>query len=85
MANFKIDSLNLSKSKEIELNEDEKIDRILKDVALKNPNNAFVIFKKEEMMLFKANIDSKFILSEISKKIAEKWKKLKDEEKKNMK
>ena len=73
----------LNKSKEEELMEDEKIDRILKDITLKRPHSAYAIFLSNEIESIKAkNKDQKIVLKEINPIIIEKWHNLKEEEKK---
>ena len=72
----------LNKSKEEELMEDEKIDRILKDVTLKNPCRPFQLFYSNEIESIKAkNKDQKIVLKEINPIIIEKWHNIKEEEK----
>ena len=73
----------LKKSKEEELMEDEKIDKILKDITLKKPRSAYSLFCSDEIKLIKAkNKDQKIVLTEILPIFFEKWHNLKEEEKK---
>ena len=71
------------KSKEEELNEDEKIDKILKDITLKKPRSPYTLFVLNEIELIKAkNKDQKFVFTEMIPIISEKWNIIKEEEKK---
>ena len=71
------------KSKEEELNEDEKIDKILKDITLKNPRSPYTLFVLNEIELIKAkNKDPKFVFTEMNPILSEKWNNIKEEEKK---
>lgn len=83
MENAYINILNLNKSKEVELDEDERIDKILKDVTLKRPISSYNYFYKEQYKLIKATTkDYKIRYSEIQKYLVKKWNRLKDKEKK---
>ena len=71
------------KSKEEELNDDEKIDKILKDITLKNPRLPYTLFVLNEIESIKAkDKDQKIVISEMNLIISEKWKNIKEEEKK---
>ena len=71
------------KTKEAELISDEKIDQIMKDITLKRPRNPFTQFVLNEVEQIKSkNKDIKLEIKELVPSCAEKWKKLKDAEKK---
>ena len=71
------------KTKEAELISDEKIDQIMKDITLKRPRNPFTQFVLNEVEQIKSkNKDIKLEIKELTPSCAEKWKKLKDAEKK---
>ena len=85
MINNKRKTPYVNKSKEEELMEDEKIDRILKDITLRKPTKPFTLFLSKEIESIKAkNKDQniQILFGEISSIIAEKWHNLKEEEKK---
>lgn len=72
---------NPKKSKEIQLLNDEKIDEIIKDITLKRPRNAYTQFVLNEVDQLKSkNKDKKIVIQELSSICGEKWKKLKDSE-----
>ena len=72
---------NLSKVSTLE--EEEKIDQIMKDITLKRPRNAYTQFVLKEYEQHKLkNDDAKIVLKEFSISCAEKWKKLSSDEKK---
>ena len=71
------------KSKEAELISDEKIDQIMKDITLKRPRNPYTQFVLSEVEQIKSkNKDLKIDFKELTSSCAEKWKKLKEAEKK---
>ena len=71
------------KSKEPELISDEKIDQIMKDITLKKPRNPFTQFVLNEVEQIRSkNKGTKINIKELAPSCAEKWKKLKDAEKK---
>ena len=71
------------RSKEFEQISDEKIDQIMKDITLKRPRNPYTQFVLNEVEQLKSkNKDIKIDLKELVSSCAEKWKKLKDAEKK---
>jgi hypothetical protein len=62
---------------------DEKIDQIMKDITLKRPRNPYTQFFLSEVASYKTkNKDAKIDLQEFGQTCAEKWKKMKDGEKK---
>lgn len=80
---------NKSKSKKSKENRnsqfdsDEKIDQIMKDITLKKPRNAYTQFVLNEVEIIKSkNKDTKIDIQDLSSTCAEKWKKMKDVEKK---
>ena len=75
-------SRNKSKSKKSIVSE-ERIDQIMKDITLKKPRNPYTQFMLNEIEQIKSkNKDKKIQIQELSSIFAEKWKKLKDAEKK---
>ena len=69
------------KSKDTPLS-DDKIDQLIKDITLKRPRNAYTQFVLTEVESIKSkNKDKKIDIKELSAVCAEKWKKLKDSEK----
>ena len=71
------------KSKQAELSSDEKIDQIMKDITLKRPRNPYTHFVLSEVDQIRSKDKNKKIsIQELSASCAEKWKKLKDNEKK---
>ena len=71
------------KSKQAQLDSDEKIDQIMKDITLKRPRNPYTHFVLSEVDQIKSkDKDKKITIQELSASCAEKWKKLKDNEKK---
>ena len=80
-------SKNKSKEKKLSnittLEDEEKIDQIMKDITLKRPRNAFTQFVLNESEKIKTkNKDAKINLQEFNAICAEKWKKLGSGEKK---
>ena len=80
-------SKNKSKEKKLSnittLEDEEKIDQIMKDIALKRPRNPFTQFVLNESDKIKTkNKDAKINLQELNSICAEKWKKLGSGEKK---
>ena len=68
------------------LEDEEKVDQIMKDITLKRPRNAYTQFVLNESEKIKSkNDDAKINLKEFSATCAEKWKTLGNAEKKNMK
>jgi len=62
---------------------DEKIDQIMKDITLKRPRNPFTQFVLSEVASYKTkNKDAKIDIQEFNQSCAEKWKKMKEGEKK---
>ena len=62
---------------------DEKIDQIMKDITLKRPRNPFTQFVLSEVDSFKTkNKDAKIDLQEFNHSCCERWKKMKEGEKK---
>ena len=62
---------------------DEKIDQIMKDITLKRPRNPYTQFVLSEVASYKTkNKDAKIDLQEFGQSCAEKWKKMKEGEKK---
>ena len=81
-------SRNKSKSKKSKDNSrsqfdsDEKIDQIMKDITLKRPRNAYTQFVLNEVEIIKSkNKDIKIDIQNLSSSCAEKWKKMKDVDK----
>lgn len=81
-------SRNKSKSKKSKDNSrsqfdsDEKIDQIMKDITLKRPRNAYTQFVLNEVEIIKSkNKDIKIDIQNLSSSCAEKWKKMKDADK----
>ena len=65
------------------LEDEDKIDQIMKDITLKRPRNAYTqFFLSESEQIKSKNKDSKIKIGELSSKCSEKWKKLSTEEKK---
>lgn len=79
-------SKSKSKSKNTKDNQfdiDEKIDEIMKNITLKRPRNPFTQFILNEVDQLKSkNKNKKINIQDLSAQCSEKWKKLKDEEKK---
>lgn len=78
---------NKSKSKKAKDNSsyvsDEKIDQIMKDITLKKPRNPYTQFVLNEVDQYKTkNKDAKIDIQAFSTTCAEKWKKMKDNDKK---
>ena len=72
-----------NRSKVSTLEEEEKIDQIMKDITLKRPRNAYTQFVLKEYEQHKLkNDDAKIVLKEFSISCGEKWKKLSSDEKK---
>ena len=70
-------------SNEIQLESNDKIDQIIKDITLKRPRNPFTQFVLNEVVQLKTkNKNKAIVIKELNAKCAEKWKKLKDSEKK---
>ena len=79
--------INKSKSKKAKDNSsyvsDEKIDQIMKDITLKKPRNPYTQFVLNEVDQYKTkNKDAKIDIQAFSTTCAEKWKKMKDNDKK---
>ena len=79
---------NKSKSKKSKDNNrsqfdsDEKIDQIMKDITLKKPRNPYTQFVLNEVEIIKSkDKDTKIDIQNLSTSCAEKWKKMKDAEK----
>jgi hypothetical protein len=86
-SNVRSQSKNKSKGKNNSiistLEDEEKIDQLMKDITLKKPRNAYTQFVlKESEKLKSKNDDTKIVLKEFSSTCAEKWKKLGKAEKK---
>ena len=65
------------------LEDEEKIDQIMKDITLKRPRNPYTQFVLYETEKIKSkNNDAKIALQEFSASCAEKWKKLSQADKK---
>ena len=76
-------SKSRSKKTRESIDSDEKIDQIMKDITLKRPRNPFTQFVLSEVDSFKTkNKDAKIDLQEFNQSCFEKWKKMKDGEKK---
>ena len=76
-------SKSRSKKTRESIDTDEKIDQIMKDITLKRPRNSYTQFVLAELDSYKTkNKDAKIDMPEFSQSCAEKWKKLKDGEKK---
>ena len=72
-----------SGSKVSTLEDEEKIDQIMKDITLKRPRNAYTQFVLKEYEKYKLkNGDAKIVLKEFNASCADKWKKLETSEKK---
>jgi len=79
---------NKSKSKKSkdnsrsQIDSDEKIDQIMKDITLKKPRNAYTQFVLNEVETIKSkDKDIKIDIQSLSSSCAEKWKKMKDADK----
>ena len=69
-------------SKKDHLVSEENIDNIIKDITLKRPRNPYTQFVLNEIDQIKSkNKDKKIVIQELSATCAEKWKKLRDSEK----
>lgn len=69
-------------SKKVQLVSEENIDNIIKDITLKRPRNPYTQFVLNEIDQIKSkNKDKKIVIQELSATCAEKWKKLRDSEK----
>ena len=81
-------ALNKSKSKhskEVQLESDEKIDQIIKDITLKRPRNPYTQFVLNEVAKLRSKNKSKPIdIKELNAICVEKWKKIRDSEKKKI-
>ena len=76
-------SKSRSKKSKDSIDTDEKIDQIMKDITLKRPRNPFTQFVLAEVDSYKTkNKDAKIDLQEFNSSCAEKWKKMKEGEKK---
>ena len=80
-------SINRNKSKskksKVSIISEDKIDQIMKDITLKRPRNPYTQFVLSEVEQLKSkNKDKKIQIQELSAICAEKWKKLKEGEKK---
>ena len=70
-------------SKEVQLESDEKIDQIIKDITLKRPRNPYTQFVLNEVGQLRAKNKNKTIdIKELNSICAQKWKKIRDSEKK---
>ena len=71
------------KSKDNQIDIDDKIDQIMKDITLKRPRNAYTQFVLNEVGQLKSkNKDIKLNITDLSKDFSEKWQKLKEQDKK---
>ena len=76
-------SKSRSKKSKISIETDEQIDQIIKDITLKRPRNPFTQFVLAEVDSYKTkNKDAKIDLGEFNQSCADKWKKMKEGEKK---
>ena len=76
-------SKSRSKKSKTSIETDEQIDQIIKDITLKRPRNPFTQFVLSEVDSYKTkNKDAKIDLQEFNQACADKWKKMKDGEKK---
>ena len=76
-------SKSRSKKTRESIDTDEKIDQIMKDITLKRPRNPFTQFVISEIGSFKTkNKDAKIDIQEFNQNCAEKWKKMKEGDKK---
>ena len=76
-------SKSRSKKSKDSIETDEKIDQIMKDITLKRPRNPFTQFVLSEVDSYKTkNKDAKIDLQEFNASCVEKWKKMKEGEKK---
>ena len=76
-------SKSRSKKSKDSIETDEKIDQIMKDITLKRPRNPFTQFVLSEVDSYKTkNKDAKIDLQEFNASCIEKWKKMKEGEKK---
>ena len=76
-------SKSRSKKSKTSIETDEQIDQIIKDITLKRPRNPFTQFVLSEVDSYKTkNKDAKIDLQEFGQSCAEKWKKMKEGEKK---
>ena len=76
-------SKSRSKKSKDNIDTDEKIDQIMKDITLKRPRNPYTQFVLSEVESFRSkNKDAKIELVEFNPTCAEKWKKMKEGEKK---
>ena len=76
-------SKSRSKKSKNSIETDEQIDQIIKDITLKRPRNPFTQFVLSEVDSYKTkNKDAKIDLQEFNQACADKWKKMKDGEKK---
>ena len=70
-------------TKEVQLESDEKIDQIIKDITLKRPRNPYTQFVLNEVVQLRAKNKNKTIaIKELHAICIEKWKNLRDSEKK---
>ena len=76
-------SKSRSKKSKSSIETDEQIDQIIKDITLKRPRNPFTQFVLAEVDSYKTkNKDAKIDLGEFNQSCADKWKKMKEGEKK---
>ena len=76
-------SKSRSKKSKDTIESDEKIDQIMKEITLKRPRNPFTQFVLAEVDSYKTkNKDAKIDIQEFNQSCAEKWKKMKEGEKK---
>ena len=76
-------SKSRSKKSKSSIETDEQIDQIIKDITLKRPRNPFTQFVLAEVDSYKTkNKDAKIDLGEFNQTCADKWKKMKEGEKK---
>ena len=72
-----------NKTKNSTLEDEEKIDQIIKDITLKPPRNPYTQFVIVEKEAYKTkNKEKKLVLTNFNKDCATKWKNLSDNEKK---
>lgn len=82
MSNIRNKSKN-KKAQPLEEISEEKIDQIMRDITLKRPRNPYTQFVLNEINVMKSkNKDLKINIQELSANLSEKWKKVKESEKK---
>ena len=76
-------SKSRSKKTRESIDTDDKIDQIMKDITLRRPRNPYTQFVLAEVGSFRTkNKEAKIDLQELNQACAEKWKKMKEGDKK---